>query len=89
MSKRPPNRYSKDSAHREYGISNWFRLIGIKNQDHQTAMREMFLTDFGFKSNQQGHALSAQKTAFINNRWNKFTQYVQKNYKFWLEFQYS
>jgi hypothetical protein len=84
MSKRPPNRYSPQRQHNEYGVRFWFNKILITNKTHQDAMMEMFLQDFNFKGD-----CYAQKVAFISNRWNKFTQYVQKNYKLWLEHQYN
>jgi|HubBroStandDraft_3_1064219.scaffolds.fasta_scaffold50239_4 hypothetical protein len=84
MKKKPPNRYSAQRKHNEYGIRIWFSKILITNTAHQDAMIEMFLEDFGFKGD-----VYAQKVAFIQNRWNKFTQYVQKNYKLWLELQYN
>lgn len=84
MSKRPPNRYSPQRHHNEYGIRNWFNKTLITNKEHQDVMMEMFLQDFGFKG-----TVYVQKVSFISNRWNKFTQYVQKNYKLWLELQYT
>lgn len=87
MRHRRPNRYSSDHAHRVYGIRNWFRKIRITNHHHQDAMIQMFLTDFGW--DKENKTLTVPSALFIDTRWDKFTQYVQKNYKYWLELQYN
>jgi hypothetical protein len=84
MSKRPPNRFSKQRFHNDYGIRNWFEKIDIKNRQIQDGLIQMFLEDFGFKG--QDHAA---KVAFIQNRWGKFTKYIQANHKFYLEIKYT
>lgn len=63
----------------------WEYLIEYDdNTEIQVGLKEMFLEDFGFKGTD-----NAAKVAFIQNRWSKFTQYVQANYKFYLEIKYS
>lgn len=90
MSRKRPNRYSSDHSHRVYGIRNWFRKIEITNRHHQDAMIFCFLTDFGWDfKGKEYKDIDVPMGMFIDNRWKKFTQYVQKNYKLWLELQYT
>lgn len=79
MGKSRPNRYSRPTAHADYGINNWFDSQGIEGANVRQRIKTAFLLDNGFKQNHLKKR--GVKNIFISNRFEKFKKYVQQNRK--------
>lgn len=80
----------RDRERNSLGIKYWFNRIGIRDAKIQNGLKEMFLEDFEFNpSNIRNCRLDNAKDAFIQKNWSKFTEYVQRNHKFYIEIQYT
>lgn len=79
MSNKKPNRFNANETHIAYGINNWLNKIGVTDFNLKNRLKTAFLEDYGFdltNGNQR------TQNNFIDNRWKQFTEYVQKNKKF-------
>lgn len=76
-----PTRYSKQSRHNDYGVRNWFKKMGVVKFDHQERLKAMFLEDHEFEKGNK-----PQQDAFISNRWEIFTRYMQKNIPLFIKY---
>lgn len=80
----------RDKMRARIGIDIWFQRQRINDRAHKIAMIDMFCEDFKFdSSNVRDCRLLNAKHTFIQKKWPEFTTYVQKNYKLWLELQYT
>lgn len=88
MSRRPPNRFDRESVHAYYGIFSWFsQYTDIKDACVQKGLVDWFLQDYGFVDPEAvgKKKVKAARAMFISNRWETFKKYVLCNYKLYPE----
>lgn len=77
MRTKPANRYHSSVEHNQYGIYNWFKSKGIKNQDIIREVAYSFCLDNGFK----GLTAKTNDRTLLNfagNRFAKFAPFAMK-----------
>ena len=74
-----PNKFSRDFQHRAFGIDNWLRGQQIFDAAIQKEILDLFLSDNGFVAPTNGKkAILRAKSAFMQNRFNKFCDFALK-----------
>ena len=82
MRTKPANRFNSQKEHNSYGVYNWFRLKGIKNQEVMNEVGYAFCQKQGF-NNLSPKTPEKTKLNYVGKRFEKFApfagQYLKDN----------